>query len=630
MDAAAGTEDYQKAQRILKDMMRQGVSLSGDERNVCFLNLGMFSNQTKPNGTKGHGFATISSVSGFDFPDDARSVSSIDWDFDGDLDLWVTNRSGPQVRFLRNDYPLNQHHFIAVRLEGVKCNRDAIGSRVQILLANGDKRIETLRAGESFLGQSSKWVHFGLGKSDQPVSVTVYWPDGSQQQWNHLEVDQFHFIRQGADKPQQFKPPIKSHRLVSTSNHETESKSSASILLSSRVPILNLKYQSYEKSEKTIPVKSDKLTLVVVWSKFCVTCKRELVGLSKEKDRLDQWGVDVVALSVNGVGQMMGTKKEALEFLNQIHFPYAKGTATEAFLDKIQFLHRAVFYRPYTLPVPVSFLINKHGEIEAIYRGELDMEKLERHVKISQGDKNVTRPGMFAGRWISESPSLDISTTILEVVKQGWVDDAAGLFERNRKNIKKDRHARIAHTLASKLLETNSKSYEAQTYLEEVIGLDPDHEQAWSNLGAIAYQRGDTRSAEAFYKKAIKIDGTYLVPRTNLCNLLIKTRRYVAAITQLKQLLVLDPKNVDALYKLGSTLAQIRKLDEAKSTLLLVLAKDANHVKAKMALAKVHFLLDEFDKSSKLIDETITSLKITDREQRVLHQLRGMIAKKKH
>ena len=87
------------------ELVRRGKSFSGYERHCCFLNTGQ------------HRFANVSSASGFDFPDDGRSVSLVDWDLDGDLDVWLVNRTGPQARFLRNEAS-NEHHFLAVRLQG--------------------------------------------------------------------------------------------------------------------------------------------------------------------------------------------------------------------------------------------------------------------------------------------------------------------------------------------------------------------------------------------------------------------------------------------------------------------------------------------------------------------------------
>ena len=95
-------------------------------------------------------------------------MALVDWDHDGDVDLWLTNRTAPRVRFFRNDYP-RRHHFLSVRLRGRSCNRDAIGARLELVMAGWGtkKRIKTIHAGDGFLGQSSKTVHFGLGAEDK-------------------------------------------------------------------------------------------------------------------------------------------------------------------------------------------------------------------------------------------------------------------------------------------------------------------------------------------------------------------------------------------------------------------------------------------------------------------------------
>ena len=87
------TPGYTRNFRDLNDMVSQGKSFSGYERNALFLN------------RKGNGFAEVGGLLGVDFDDDARAVAVVDWDRDGDLDLWVTNRTAPRVRLLRNNQP---------------------------------------------------------------------------------------------------------------------------------------------------------------------------------------------------------------------------------------------------------------------------------------------------------------------------------------------------------------------------------------------------------------------------------------------------------------------------------------------------------------------------------------------
>ena len=71
-------------------------------------------------------------------PDDARGIATTDWDGDGDLDLWVANRSGPQLRFFRNTSD-TEHNSVVLALEGTTCNRDAIGARITCRINNAEK-----------------------------------------------------------------------------------------------------------------------------------------------------------------------------------------------------------------------------------------------------------------------------------------------------------------------------------------------------------------------------------------------------------------------------------------------------------------------------------------------------------
>ena len=81
------------------------ISLLVRERNCAFINC------------KGQGFADNSSISGFDFPDDARALITTDWDFDGDLDVWVSCRNAPRIRLLENR-SMKKADWLGIKLEG--------------------------------------------------------------------------------------------------------------------------------------------------------------------------------------------------------------------------------------------------------------------------------------------------------------------------------------------------------------------------------------------------------------------------------------------------------------------------------------------------------------------------------
>ena len=143
----------------MSDLLFSGKSLSGRERNSLFLNVG-----NRRDGMPGK-FANASFLSGFGLDDDTRGVAMVDWDQDGDLDVWLTNRTAPRLRLLRNDLSPQGAGSLQVRLEGTTCNRDAIGARLVLTLPSGRKLYQTRRCGEGFLTQNSAWIHFGLGLS---------------------------------------------------------------------------------------------------------------------------------------------------------------------------------------------------------------------------------------------------------------------------------------------------------------------------------------------------------------------------------------------------------------------------------------------------------------------------------
>ena len=132
-------------------LIRQGKSFSGGERNCAFLNLG-----------DGRRFATVSGASGLDWIDDGRGLALCDWDYDGRVDFWLTNRTGPRLRFLHNRFN-NANGFVALRLRGVDANRDGIGAVVRVKLAGRERVLRrSLAAGSGYLSQSSKWLHLSL------------------------------------------------------------------------------------------------------------------------------------------------------------------------------------------------------------------------------------------------------------------------------------------------------------------------------------------------------------------------------------------------------------------------------------------------------------------------------------
>jgi hypothetical protein len=115
-----------------------------------------------------------------------------DLDRDGDLDLVIANLAGPLV-VLRNDSP--RQHWIALEFTTRSGEKQPNG--VSVWLTAGDRRQHrTTAPGTSYLSQSDRRLHFGLGGAREVSKVEIRWPDGSTQSLESLSADRVLVIHQ--------------------------------------------------------------------------------------------------------------------------------------------------------------------------------------------------------------------------------------------------------------------------------------------------------------------------------------------------------------------------------------------------------------------------------------------------
>ena len=116
-----------------------------------------------------------------------RGASYADIDGDGDLDILIT-QNGRAAKLFRNDQTLNAH-WLRVKLEGLKANRNAIGAIVE-LTANGVTQRRQIMPTRSYFSQVELPVTFGLGDSTQVESLIITWPGGQHQSLEVPKIDQ--------------------------------------------------------------------------------------------------------------------------------------------------------------------------------------------------------------------------------------------------------------------------------------------------------------------------------------------------------------------------------------------------------------------------------------------------------
>lgn len=511
-------------------MIEEGRAFSGREKNCCFLNLG--------NGQ----FANVSSIVGIDFPDDGRAVAAVDWDQDGDLDYWTSNRTAPRLRFLRNDFP-GENHSLTFQLQGTApgTNRDAIGARLELYAAGEPKplAVRTVRAGEGFLAQSSKRVVIGLGTRDQLQKVVVKWPGGDAETFSldGLAVDQLIFLRQGSGKPLP-RPAKRQLKLAAGGNQPPASPASLRVMLANRIPMpQDAKFTGFDGIEGRLRF-GDRVTLVNLWASWCAPCLRELREISERERELRAAGIDVIALCVDELAEE-SAPSNAGNVLRTVNFKFRAGLADPGFTMAMQGYHNHLVALRRPLPVPTSFLVDRGGRLAAIYKGQLAVDQLLADVRLL--DKQVPPAQRLA--LVAPRPGRLLEHPLAERMRSESI-------VRNR-------------LFLAETLRDTGRFADAAAHLDALLEDAPEHAAAWQQLG-VCYEAIDKpERAIAAYREAEKRTPAVAAVHFGLGNALRATENFEQAVASYEEALRLNPQFAEALVNLGLVKIQLRKPEEA-------------------------------------------------------------------
>lgn len=414
-DRSTIEEDVSRKERTrikeLFKMVREGRSFSGYEKNCCFLNIGTLD---------GEQFANVSGISGLDYPDDGRAVSVLDWDHDGDLDLWIRNRNAPRMRFCRNEVGRATGEFIALKLvgNGASTNRDAIGARVEVVVRKESQKklIKTLRAGESFLSQNSKWLHFGLGSDYGGIEkVVIRWPDSTRmvEELTDLQPNRRYVITQ---KQGWTVSPSRDPDVLAIEPGTPRVRGPESSL---RIPPVSLvlapKVRGRDYTGKELVTDSiGRWMLINIWASWCAPCVAELKSFVDRADEIKEAGIRVIALTADGEGNDQRDPQLTLPLLQRIRFPFEAGIAQEQMLNELKEATDYLTSANEPLSLPMSFLVDPENRIAVIYRGQINIDDLLDDA--SSADRTRVdrwkRTAPFGGRTIDHQHIRDTSDSL--------------------------------------------------------------------------------------------------------------------------------------------------------------------------------------------------------------------------
>ncbi len=546
-DDAKPSHDYEQGWSAINELIRADRTWSGYERNIFYANNG--------DGT----FSDVSGVVGLDFPEDGRAFAIADFDQDGRQEIFLKNRSAPQLRILKNVLP-SLPPAIAFRLKGTKSNRDAIGAIIKIETASGSQT-RSIQAGSGFLSQHSKEVFFGLGEAKGPVTATIHWPRGDVQKLRDLPINHRISIQEGVAAPtrvEQFRTPTNLNELIARdSSHigpqppETPPDTTETWLLAPvsapafSLPDLSNRHQSLsaflgKPILLTFAAASDELS------------RRNWIALNEHYAAWAARGFQLLAIDVeNG---------ESLHAFLQNHkpsYPILQGNDDVAAVYNI--VYRYLFDRHRDLTLPASFLIDAKGDIVKIYQGPADPAHIEqdfRNIPQKPVDRlaralpfpGVTEVVEFGRNYLSYGSVF---------FQRGYFDQAEAAFQTALRDDPES--AEAVYGIGSVYLN-QGKNSEAQKYFERALKMRATYPDtlanSWNNLGLIAGREGRLDDAVAYFRESLRLSPDHPIALNNLGSAYRQQKRWNEANETYQRVLAINPNDADANYGLGMVYAQ--------------------------------------------------------------------------
>ncbi|MGB9512262.1 MAG: tetratricopeptide repeat protein [Candidatus Acidiferrum sp.] len=535
------SHEYEQAWNAINDLIRSDRNWSGFERNILYLN------------NHDGSFSDISGIAGLDFLEDGRTFALGDFDSDGRLEVVLKNRNSPQLRYLKNVLP-ELPAAISFRLTGKKSNRDAIGAKITVETKAG-RQTRTIRCGSGFLAQHTKELFFGVGDvTSRPLEATIEWPSGLVQKLHDLPAQHRIWVEEGV-------PPTRMEPYVRSVSVARDEDSSSAVALPEQVetwlivPVLAPDFSLADQNGRAERLSSHRSRAVLVhfWSAQVVDAQANLRLLEQAYEGWAQKGLQLLTINVDTAQSEGGVKTAPLVG----HYSLPVLDASPDVIATYNLLYRQLFDRHRDMSVPISFLIDRTGNIVKIYQGTVSKERFEADFQhIPSGDsERLAKALPFAG--FRETYEFERNYLSL-----GFVFYERNYFEQS------------------------------QQFFAQAVKDDPGSAEALYGLGSAYLQQGKTEEARDCFERALKLTASYPGTPPNCWNnlgiLAVREGNYDRAIQYFQTALQIDPKHSIALQNLGSAYRQKKDWPQAKSTLERALALNPDDPEANYSLGMVY------------------------------------------
>jgi tetratricopeptide (TPR) repeat protein len=512
--------EYEQGWDALNELVREGFDQNGRERNVLYAR-------------RGSRFYDLSGISGLDYADDSRAFAAIDFDGDGNIDLLLKSRLGPQIRALRNDWGVGGH-VLAVQLRGTRSNRDAIGAAVEV--NSGEFRNwQFVRAGSGYISQHTKTLHFGLRDKTLAEVLRIKWPSGLIQEIHNLPAGFTYFIVEGSSDvarqpflPRQSVPP--SPAVIG----DNQPRSEATWLL-------------------------------------------EPVPLPERRN-----GPGFLCL-ING--QKPAAPSNVQFELLDLGSESADLAASYALFRKYLLDYRS------DLVLPFVILLDERGFARKIYPSIPSAAVLRSDLQRIQDPDRIAVALPFAGKYYTP-PARNYFRMGAALLWAGYPEEAVIYLDEV---VRRTPDSFLAQLSLGQIHLGAGRVEAAREHLERALALNPESSSAWNDLGGVEMRQGNYPAALTDLQKALAIKPDESSALINCGLVQVRLGNPEAAEKMFRRALELDATDAEAAEQLGSLLANQGHLEEARKYLQQAIAAKRDDDFAINNLGVVYMQMRQFD-----------------------------------
>jgi tetratricopeptide (TPR) repeat protein len=552
--------EYQAAWNAINELLRSDYTWSGYQRNAFFAN------------NRDSTFAEVSGVLGLDLIDDSRALALSDFDHDGRLELVMKNRTGPQVRILRNRIE-GLGHSITFCLRGHASNRDAIGA-VVTLEAGATPQTRFVSAGSGFASQHTKALCFGVAEAQGPISISVRWPTGRLARYTHLPVNHRIQIEEGVDTivatpyritaREQEPVNVPAHPVVPS--HPAVEKSTATWLIAPLV-VPDLSVVDRDGVTRTLRALRGRPVLLTFLAAECGESMQQLTQLQHSP----------AGLSLFTVAVARGGDQAALEaIVRSTGFGFPVFVADDRAAGAWQIQYRYLFDRRRDMPLPASFLIDEDGAAVRVYTGVADPQRVAEDSRSSARtpQEQLARALPFPGPYYGAPMTHDYLSFGVAFTEYGYPDEAENAFQQA---IAANPQLQVAWFNLGTIYLDRKMYPQARKYLNEAVALDPNDSDAWNNLGSLSGAEGKYDEALQEFARAAAANPHHANAVENMMRIYEFQSRPADAQKAIEALITQAPDVASLHLALSMTLVAQNNLAQARAELQTAIRLDPNN-----------------------------------------------------